>query len=486
MTAINPGLPGAASSLELLRLATIGGRSDRLRIALTIVGSALGTVIALFGVAVASIQPGNGPYSINLIDEVGLRPGVIVALLALLAPIVLFVGLCTRVGAPARDRRLAMFRMAGATPNQATKIASFETSFAAFLGGLLGLAIFLAGRFMLDEGPLVGSAERTFPTDASIPLVAFVAVVAVLTLGALGSASLATRKVRISPFGVTRSQNTDPPTTRAVTMFLLGSAGLIAAGVILRGSPTLYEQAFALFALGAFVCFMLCAGGLLLGSASFAYVAGKFFAPRASRADLLIASRRMLAAPYTASRTTASVILAALIGSAVQGARAAFLTSAQPAGTPFDEEDLAFYKDSFDLLNVVLIVAILVATASLLVTASEAIVERRRTLATLVASGTPRSVVARAAMLESLIPLVPAVALATVSGWLFARNFFGSRVETWDESAVPPVGYNPVPIPWVELLVLGGGVIAASVIANLISLAFLSASTRPTELRTAA
>lgn len=474
MTAPQQTHSGTAGTTELLRLATIGGRSDRLRIALTIIGSLFGTMVALLGVTVAFISETDGPYSLNVLAESGLRPGVITALLVLCAPIVLFVGLCTRVGAPARDRRLAMYRMAGATPSQATKIASYETGFAALIGAISGLAVFQILRAVLDAGPR--AAERALPTDVSVPIPALVGVVVALAAGALFSATVASRKVRISPFGVTRTTATKPPTRRAALLFAVGSGGLVVLGAVLRATPEIHTDGFVFFALGAFACFALCLAGLLLGSASVAYAAGKALAPRASRPDVLIAARRMIAAPHTASRTTASVILVALIGAALQGTRVAFLTGSDPGDD--------FYANTFDLINVVLIVAAIVATASLLVTASESIVERRRTLASLVASGTPRPVIARAAMLESLIPLVPAVLVATASGWLFARSFFGPRVEVFPDGAVGT--YIDVPIPWTELALLGGGVIVASVLANLVSLAFLSASTRPTELRAAA
>lgn len=225
----------------------------------------------------------------------------------------------------------------------------------------------------------------------------------------------------------------------------------------------------------------LCLVGLLVGGASFAASTGRFLAPRTSRPDVLIASRRMIDAPFTSSRATASVLLAVFIGSAVQGTRANFLTSQDPGDT--------FYKDSFDLINVVLVVAVVIAAASLVVTSSEAIVERRRTLAALAASGTPRSVIARSAILESLTPLVPAVLLATAAGTLFARSLWGTTVErlrVFEVNGPDDYVIVGVPVPWAELALLGGGAIAISVAATLTSLVFLPASTSVRELRAAA
>lgn len=467
---------GSASQVALLRLAFVGGRSDRLRVALTVTGAALATLIALLGMTIAFIRTskGDGPYTIDLIDESGLRPGVLVGLAALAVPVVVFVGLCTRVGAPGRDRRLSMLRMAGATPSQATRIAGFETGLAAGMGALVGTALHSLARLLLHEGDV---EQRTFPTDVDLPTLVIAGVVVAVTVGAVVSSAFAMRRVRISPFGVHRIEQRQPPGRWAAMIFAIGFVGLLGTNALLRVLPDLV----AVVALFALVCFILCFVGLLVGGASFAVTVGRFLAARTSRPSVLIAARRMTDAPYTSSRATASVLLAVLIGSAIQATRSNFLTSQDPADT--------FYRDSFDLINVVLLIAIVIAAASLVVTSSEAIVERRRTLAALAASGTPRSVMARAAILEPLVPLVPTVFAATAAGTLFARSLFGTTVERL-ESFKPNAQSNfievAVPVPWVELTVLAGGAITVAVLATVLSLLLLPASTSMTELRTAA
>ena len=468
--------PRSAGTGTLLRLALAGGRSDRLRIALTMIGAALATAILLLGATIASIRTsgGDGPYTINLINESGLRPGVLLGLAVLAIPVVVFVGLCTRVGAPARDRRLAMFRMAGATPEQVTRVASYETGIAAGLGAVVGTTGFLVLRALLDQGAV---EQRTLPTDVAINPFATIAVVATVIVATTLSSALAMRQVRISAFGVKRSNDRKPPGRWAAVLFVVGAAGLVSTNALLRANPDLMAP-IAVFSLA---CFVLCLTGILLGGASFATMTGKFLAPRTSRPVVLIASRRMIDAPYTSSRATASVLLAVFIGSAVQGTRANFLTSQDPADT--------FYRDSFDLINIVLVVAIVIAAASLVVTASEAIVERRRTLAALTASGTPRSVIARSAILETLTPLVPAVFLATATGTLFARSLWGTTVErlrVFEIDGPSDVITVNVPVPWAELALLGGGAITIAIAATLTSLAFLPASTAARELRAAA
>lgn len=478
-------------TVELLRLAASGGRSDRLRVILTAIGAAIATIILLSAAAVAFITDGDGPYELDVLDQPGLRPGVMIAMLMLCVPVVVFVGLCTRVGAPSRDRRLAMLRMAGATPADTTRIAALETGLAALAGSLLGAAVFYFGLPLLDStrtgeftttradgvSQVQDGLGRLLPTDVSIPVAAVIALISAITIGSTLASIFALRKVRISPFGVTRSTPPKPPTKTAASMFVIGAGGLVVLGATARTR----EGPIVPVALAALALFIVCVSGLMAGSASISSAVGRFLAPRASRPDLLIASRRMIAAPYTASRATSSVLLAVMIAAAIQGVRVIFLAGQDPADT--------FYADTFRLLDWVLVTAIALGAANLLVTSTEAIVERRRTLAALQASGTPKTVLARAVLMETLVPLVPSVVLAAGAGTFAARAFFGTsveRLEVFELNGPDDSIRINVPIPWEQLAVLCGGTITISVATTALSLVLLTTSTRPSELRAAA
>ena len=475
--------PSLATTIQL---AASGGRADRVRISLTMIGSAAATAMLLTAASVAFITTNDGPYRLNLLSEPGLRPGVMIAILLLTVPLVLFVGLCSRVGAPARDRRLSMFRMAGATPGEATRIAAIETGLAALVGAIVGVGTFFVGRTFLDgtklsdyrivyaDGSTGGDRGQTrlLPTDVNVPVWAVIAIVAVIAIGTTAASIVTLRKVRISPFGVTRTVPSEPPTRTAAALFLGSTTGLLVVGT----SASRFAGQFLPFVLVSFVLFVCSVVGLVMGSASVASAAGRFLAPRVSRPDLLIASRRMIAAPFTSSRGTASVLLVALIGGALQGTRISFLAYTDPGDT--------FYADTFSLIDGVLVIAIALAAASLLVTSAEAIVERRRTLAVLAAGGTPRAVLARAAIAEVLVPLVPAVLLASAAGLLASRAFFGTTVSGSDEATNSQTSI-PIAIPWERLIVLDAGIVAASIAITSVSLVFLARSTRPSELRAA-
>ena len=111
-------------------------------------------------------------------------------------------GQCIRLGAPARDRRLAAIRLAGATPGQVTPTGGAETGVAALLGTLVGLGVFLVGR---DAAAPTGRGGRlALPTDVLPSAGALAGVVLGLPVLAALVTALMLRRVIISPLGVSR------------------------------------------------------------------------------------------------------------------------------------------------------------------------------------------------------------------------------------------------------------------------------------------
>lgn len=500
----------------LLRLALAGGRTDYLRITLTAIGSAVGTLILFGALSVLMIDADNGPYQLDVLDQPGLHPGVIITLVLVSIPVLIFVGLSTRVGAPARDRRLAMIRMAGATPAQTTRIAASETGIAAFLGSSLGALGFYAIRVFYStarpvettiekDGVFIENGEEIhgieyssairdgylLPTDVDIGPWFVIALTALIPALAATSAILALRKVNVSPFGVTRRQPTRPPAVVPAILFLSGTIGLATWD---RVRPFLIGQgAENRLSWGVGLVFLLTSvAGLILGTASLTLLMGRAIGPRTGRTWLLLASRRMMAAPFTSSRAATAVVAAAFIGGVIGHVRSFYLTSSGGSDDQLEanvQQD-QFYIDTFNMLNWALLFAVVLASASLLVTSAEAIVERRRTFAALSAAGTPRRTLALSALAETLLPLAPAVALSSISGTFAARGIFGTttaRETTYNEAGdlVSESGGVEVPIAWDYLATLSLSTFAVCTVVTALSLAFLARSTSPTELRTA-
>lgn len=480
-------------------IAAKGGRADIVRIALTAVGSAIGTLALLGAAAVISIGPDDGPYTSQVLQEEGLHQGVVMALVLLCVPVLVFVGQCTRVGAPARDRRLAAIRLAGGTPRDVTRIACGEAAVAAGLGALCGLAVYLAGRILLGA-TVVGTYTRIteigdggqirervtgpvlrLPTDVLPPLWVVAALVVAVPLGAVVFTRLALRRVTISPFGVIRHRRPRPPRLLPAVLFLVGVVSLATFATVARVLDLDLDFGGSAGPLLVLALVLLIAAGLVLGSAALAASIGSRVAARARRPTLLIAGRRLAADPFAASRAFGALLLTVLIGAGAQGLRAYTLASTDHADT--------FYADTFDLVNLVLVVAVVVATLGLLVVAAEGVVARRRSLAALTAAGTPIGVLRRAVLAEALLPLAPAAVLAAIAGVLAARGLFGTTYTRYDYTSSGQLldeRILQVPVPWTEVGVLVVGTLAVTLLVTSVSLLFLRRSTDPSELRAAA
>jgi hypothetical protein len=461
-----------------------------MRIGLTALGAAGAAVALLVAASVAVIGPNDGPYPYEVLTQPGLRPGVVVVMLLLCVPILVFVGLCTRVGAPARDRRLAAIRMAGATPAEVRRVVWVETGLSAGLGSLVGGAAWLVGGAVVQPSPqvvrtystdgggvifseLVTAPAYPLPVDVAVPWWLLVLCLALVPAGATLSARVAMHRVGLSPFGVVRHEQARPPSLAPAVMVLVGVVGLAAWTPIAAALGVGLEEGLGGYAAGSLVLFVVTLVGLVFGAASMAALLGRLVAPRTGSPALLIATRRLVAAPFTASRAAAAVTFAVLLGAAVQGTRVNFLLQTSAADT--------FYG--------VLALGIVIAAAGLLVITAEGIVTRRRTLAGLTAAGAPRRTLAAAVVLETVLPLVPTVLLAATAGLLAARGFFGSSTRVYDSSGIaedPEARMVGVPVPWVELGTLAGGTIAVVLVVTASALIFLRRSTNISEVRAAA
>lgn len=495
-----------------LWLAAKGGRSDVVRIALTVCGSAIGTLALLVAATVISIRPDDGPYSIQVLEEQGLHVGVVIALVLLCIPVLAFVGQCSRVGAPARDRRLAAIRLAGGTPRDVARVACGEAAVAAGIGAVGGLAVYLVGRIVLGTPvlgtytritPLTGVQPSTpstelpveggvgisyeqvtgpvlrLPTDVLPPLWVVVVLVLLIPVAAAAFSRLALRGVTISPFGVIRHRRIRPPRLLPAILFLVGVVALASFATVTKAFD-IDLSGVAAPALAVLALFLLTSVGLVLGTAALAAGIGGLVAPRARRPAVLIAARRLAADPFGASRAFGALMLTVLIGAGAQGVRANILVSTDPSNT--------FYRDTLDLVNLVIVVAVVVAALGLLVVAAEGIVARRRSLAALTAAGTPVGVLRRAVLTEALLPLLPTSLLAATAGALAARGLLGTTFTetTFDSAGQPTSRILSVPVPWAELGVLVAGTLVVTLLITSVSLLFLRSSTDPSELRAAA
>ncbi|MFG2010639.1 FtsX-like permease family protein [Micromonospora sp. NPDC048868] len=501
----------------LVRLALAGTRTDTVRVALTALSAALATLVALAALTVLAIPTppataDNGnrwslQYANELLVEPGLRGGTAFALLLLMIPVLALAGQCARLGAPARDRRLAAFRLAGATPGQVTRIAVLEAGLASLLGTLAGASVHFAGRELLDRPDAQG--RLALPTDVLPAPGALVAVLAGLPVVAALATALMLRRVSTTPFGVLRTHRRERgPRPWAGVLIGAGLAAFVAVEPVTR----LYDRR-ATDPPSWLVPALLVSGGLaamigvVVGTGWISWTAGRMLHRYARGPAALLAARRLTADPWAGSRTFAALLAAVLLGAGAAGLREYFVAAGELSrrtGGGLAGDD-GFYLRTMDLVDLAVAVAMLVAAGGLIVAVVEGITARRRAYAALVATGVPRPTLGRSIAWQSLAPAVPAVAVALAVGLLLARGLFRTPTAShYDEVcdataqlcadpatrarhtrvvAMPDVTVPP-DVPLEQLALLGAGALAGVLATVGVGLLFLRASTAVEELRT--
>ena len=80
-----------------------------------------------------------------------------VGALALLFPVLIFIGTATRLSAARREQRFAAMRLVGATPRQVSVISAVEASIGALCGVAIGFGVFFLVRPVLTNVPFTGA-----------------------------------------------------------------------------------------------------------------------------------------------------------------------------------------------------------------------------------------------------------------------------------------------------------------------------------------
>ncbi|GAA2275482.1 hypothetical protein GCM10010415_48810 [Streptomyces atrovirens] len=446
------------SDLRLAWQLTRGSdRHEWWRIALTATGAALATGLTLAAATLASLR---GTYSVSLaeglLSEPGTRSGVILALLLLLIPVLGFLGQCARIGALHRDRRLAGLRLAGAAPGQVRRIAALETGLACLLGSAVATLVSVLVLLRLWERP----AALTW---VALALVA----VAVPVLGA-AAGGLALRRVVASPLGWVRRvgparSGRGPGRLFLVSLPLMAGLALLATNTTSVGS----RSPMRLWTpLTIFVALLAVGAGSVWLSGATCRLVGRTLAVRARSAATLIAAERLRDDPWAAARTHAAVLLVTVVGTAFVGVRQGFLEDlyeSQHLG-----ERITYYTTGLDLTAAAIAVGLAITLVALAVGTAESLSTRRKGLAAQAAAGVPRAVLHRALLLETALPLAPALLLAGVGGMAVGTGYAAlTGSGSW---------------PWAALLV-PLAVYVTCLLAAATALPLLRRTIRPAELR---
>jgi hypothetical protein len=252
------------------------------------------------GLDYAPPDTGGGNSAVDLILSI--------VALAVLTPVLIFIATATRLSAARREQRFAAMRLVGATPRQVSLLAAVESTAAGVLGVAVGFGIFFLLRSPVAGIPFIG--EPFFPSELTLSPPDILAVAIGVPVAAAVAARLALHRVRISPLGVARRVTPKPPRAWRILPLLAGFAEL--GFFIVHGKPASPSAQVLAFVPG----YLLIIVGLVIAGPWLTMAAAKVLARRTSRADALIAARRLADDPKAAFRAVSGLVLALLITTA--------------------------------------------------------------------------------------------------------------------------------------------------------------------------
>ncbi|MYT71320.1 MULTISPECIES: ABC transporter permease [unclassified Streptomyces] len=448
----------ARSDLRLALLLTRGAdRLERRRALLTALGATAATCFATSAVALGSVR-GQVSFSFGngLLDQPGTRRGVVTGLLLLLIPVLGFLAQCARVGAVHRDRRLAALRLAGACPRRVRRIAALEAGLACLAGAAAGFVLFsavVAATGHVTEPPAWAACALT--------------ALAIPVAGTLVSA-LALRRVIASPLGhVRRERPTGGPGLLVGLGVPLCAVLIGAAALLVRGSR---GDVAALPALLVGVV-VLTGAAAIWASGAVAKAVGRRLAARAERPEVLLAAHRLQQDPWAASRSHAALVLVTVVGVGLVGIYRILLdqiaANERETGVP---QDVGYYTYGLNVTVAAVLIALLICLVSLATGTAESLSSRRGALTAQAAAGVPYRVQRRTLLLETVLPLAPALVLATIGGTALHTAYALAK---------------GVSVPWALPLLVPVLVLAACAVAVTTTLPLLRRSVHPSQLRAA-
>ncbi|SEQ39927.1 FtsX-like permease family protein [Microlunatus flavus] len=369
------------------------------------VAASAGAVAALLLLAVAVLRLPSQveEHLFPLLSEPGLRPGYVLSLVLLTAPVLLLLYQLLRLGTTARMRRLAVLRVAGATPVQVRLLSALELVVPALLGAaVLGPAAYAVLRALFGGTPAGSGVEgEAFPSgagDGFVPVtvtpgaVDVLAVVAVTTLACGLIGWLVSRDVVVSAHPVSRRAS--PRRPRPWPMLLIVAAFALTV-------PLLANTLAVVVGIG------VAALGLLLSGPWIALRAGRRAAERADGAEELLAGSRAVADPWAAGRAVAPIAVVGLVGAG----SGALLLDLIAYGNFY-----GFYIISLGLVAIALLVVLTFVVFALATHGVETLSEHRRSTASLVADGASLEVLHRSLVAEARLLARPAATLGLLVG----------------------------------------------------------------------
>jgi hypothetical protein len=377
------------------------------------------------------------------VAQSGLRTGVVLGAILLTVPVLALAGQALRVGSLARERRMASLRLAGATRLDIRCVAGAEAGIAGLIGGLLAGPVYVLLWLLL--GVLPPSGLRMMPEPDTRDALVWVVVLLLAGVGGgLAGAALQGRAV-VEPLGVRRRATPTPPGLVNLGVlgfgFVLIVGGITHPGMVSSDSDMLLELQ------------------LLLGLLLLAFAAGPRLVRRRGlllrkRAGVeeLLAGRRLEADPGPPGRV-AAVLAVCGIALGIEVILVTDLLTARSLSA-----NLSFYLTGYGIVAVGVAVAGAVAMLTLLVGASDQLLDAHRSLASLAALGVEEQTLFRVLRRQQSATSAPAVVLGVLT-----TGAFGTWLLSLGNEAPNSVRYALL----LTLVVAGVAGLAVTLVARL-------------------
>ncbi|HEY8718676.1 hypothetical protein [Pengzhenrongella sp.] len=419
----------------LLALARPTTRVDAVRTAIVAGCVAVALALVLVALSIVAIAPysSRGPSNSSMatgglstyVLASGLQPGVVAMILVATLPLLALALQAIRLGSTDRTRRSGVLRVAGATPHQLRLVSAARSTLPIALGGLLAGPVHVVLWLLL--GPALPGGSRFVPAPtARLALAWLTATVVVALVGAaLGALDAA------DPPADTGTWQLGPIAGRAA--IAVACCAMLVGGLVLMNGSARSSQDLV----GPLVGGLLALALLTLGSLGFAANARRRARRLQRRGDAVavLAAARVNADSAVLGRTGGTLFVAGVTLSVAGGLGTALVFFPAAASGAH-----RFYGTGIGATAVVVVLAGILAFASLVMSALDHVLTARRALATLAVLGGGEQIVRAAIATQFAVVAVPALTLGTALGGLAIVPAFGG----WGTPVVIEVAVSAV------------------------------------------
>jgi hypothetical protein len=396
----------------MIELARPRSRTDRRRLLLlvTTIAIAGGFLLAAWRVKRLGL---NGEltsmnYS-NFLQEDGLRSGVAFAAVLVSICACLLTYQALRLGTAARDRRLAAFRLAGATAGDVRKLGAIDAGMAGLAGGVLAGPVYLLLALLVQGLPRMG---RMLPPPNLVDLLTWPVVAVLLTVVAASLGALLGRGVVPNGEKPGAAVRAPVPVKLGIILTALGLGSMLITHLISFDVNNSYANGYLVLALHGLGVILLSAGlpSLLVSWR------GRRLAESADPLKVL-AGGRLLRTARPVGRTMMLLTFCSVAVGYVAATVATLLFEEDPGSSlGFQLTGLGFAAGLAAFTGLIAVVSLLAGTA-------DDLLDQRRQLTSLNVLGVGEAQLHRSVRHQVTSSTAPAIAVGLLLGFVMFASF---------------------------------------------------------------